>query len=63
MKRYLVLPFFLESSILLVVFLLIVNLVSLAEYQYAASQKQSLKFKVLPSPAGLNMQLPHESAK
>lgn len=63
MKRYLVLPFFLESSILLVVFLLIVNLVSLAEYQYAASQQQSLKFKVLPSPAGLNMQLPHESAK
>jgi hypothetical protein len=63
MKRYLVLPFFLESSILLVVFLLIVNLVSLAEYQYAASQKQFLEFKVLPTPAGLNMQLPHESAK
>jgi hypothetical protein len=63
MKRYLILPFFLESSILLVVFLLIVNLVSLAEYQYTAIQKQSLKLKVLPSPAGFNIELPHERAK
>jgi hypothetical protein len=63
MKRYLIFPFFLESSILLVVFLLIVNLVSLAEYQYATSHKQSLKLKVLPSPAGLNIELPHNSAK
>lgn len=63
MKRYLILPFFLESSVLLVVFLLIVNLVSLAEYQYAASQKPSLKLKLLQSPTGFNIELPHESAK
>lgn len=63
MKRYLILPFFLESSVLLVVFLLIVNLVSLAEYQYAASQKQSLKLKVLPSPAVFKIELPHATAK
>jgi hypothetical protein len=62
MKRDLVFPFFFESSLLLVVFLLMVNLISLGQYSYATSQQESLKVKVLHSP-GFNLELPNESAK
>jgi hypothetical protein len=46
MKRSIVFPFFVETSLLLFIFLLVVHLVSLGEHGNFTSQKGKSAFKV-----------------